>query len=124
MSSRYLNEIMAVIFIELWTTIKFFFEKFYNDGKIVEALCQIMKHFIRGLGTNFLPYIDQFFAIIINGYSNIPISSYLYSFEIVVTSYMNEVSIRDKIKNTLGLLCKQTLTYLPDLRNLLIIILI
>ena len=77
MSSRYLNEIMAVIFIELWTTIKFFFEKFYNDGKIVEALCQIMKHFIRGLGTNFLPYIDQFFAIIINGYSNIPISSYL-----------------------------------------------
>ena len=122
MSSRYLNEVISAIFTDLWPVIKFFFEKFYNNEKVVEDLCQLMKHFIRGMGSNFLPFIDQYFSFIINGYSAIPICSYLYSFEIVVTTYTNELSIRDKIKNTLDLLCKQTLVYLPDLSKFYILI--
>lgn len=114
-SSRYVDKVISSIFIDIWALLKYFFEKFFSHEKIIESLCQLMKHFVRGMNVNFIPYIDQYFSIIINGYRSIPISSYLYSFEIIITSFMNETSITSKIIDTLEILCNQTLTYLPDL---------
>ena len=105
--------IITSIFHLLWPHFKTFLQSTSND--VVEITIQIMKYFMRLLKVEFYPYTNEFLQIIINAYSKLPFSSYLYCFEIVlsvvtidITDLSNNNEEFNLLKSVLGELCKMT----------------
>lgn len=82
--------ILTQIFKELWLGIKYFLLKYQLNHNIIESLMQLIKCFMRGIKSDFKPYLEDYISIIIQGYKAIPISSYLYGFEVLVTVFCND----------------------------------
>ena len=105
------KNIMYEIFSEIWPIIIFILNKMSTKSEIVENIIQLIKIYMRGLDNNFIKFIPDYLESIINGYKLIPISSYLYGFEILVSSFNenenNELkAILDKAFNNI---CQITL---------------
>lgn len=102
--------ILSQIFKELWGNMKYFLIKYPINNEIVESLIQIIKSFMRGMKSDFKPYLEEFIAIIIQGYKTKAISSYLYGFEILVTVYCNDKSAYQMLNNVFYELISCTFT--------------
>ena len=99
LSSKNKN-IMYEIFCEIWPLIIFILNKMLTKSDIVENIIQLIKIYMRGLDNNFIKFIPDYLEIIINGYKLIPISSYLYGFEILVAAFNEEQN--DELKSILN----------------------
>ena len=58
-----------------------------TKSETVENVIQLIKIYMRGLNNNFVRFIPEYVESIINGYKLMPISSYLYAYEILVTTF-------------------------------------
>ena len=81
------KKIMYEIFSEIWPLIIFILKNKAKKSQIVENLIQLIKIYMRGLKDYFIKFIPEYVQCIVNGYKLIPISSYLYGFEILITAY-------------------------------------
>lgn len=118
LQSKHLKPILTNLFSEYWPLLSFLFDKCFRNEEVVENLTQTMKHFIRGMGSDFNQYLQDYLTIIVNGYNRIHIATYLYAFEVVLVSYNQDKSVNDTLRKTLEHLCRQTLEYLPDICKL------
>lgn len=113
--------ILSKIFTELWPLIRLILQKYNNNPDIVEQLTQIIKHFMRGMGSEFKYYLEDYMNLILEGYKINPISSYIYAFEIIATVFVNDSSVENLLKLMLKELCIQTfncyLTTAEDFEN-------
>ena len=105
------QNIMYEIFCELWPLVIFILNKMSTKSETVENIIQLIKIYMRGLGDKFVKFIPEYAENIINGYKLIPISSYLYAFEILVAAFPKENSenIKTLLNNTFNNICQITL---------------
>lgn len=112
--------IMTQIFNELWPLITFFFKKF-NNQDLVESMTQVIKHFMRGMNEDFKKYLEEYMNLILEGYKIVPISSYIYSVEIIASVFANDSSMKEILKMLLKEICQITcnnyLTTFADFEN-------
>jgi hypothetical protein len=91
--------------------LKIILQKYNNHYDIVEVLTQIIKHFMRGMGSDFKKYLEDYLTLILEGYKINPISSYIYAFEVIATVFVNDSSVEDLLKIMLKELCLQTFNF-------------
>lgn len=92
-SETVINEVFKIV----WPIIKPIIEnpeslnEKNENGEPVQGLfersCKFIKVCMRSLKLQFLPFIDEVFMSIFNGYHKYPIASYVYTVEIVVTVF-------------------------------------
>jgi hypothetical protein len=105
------KNIMYEIFTEIWPLLTFILNKNSNKEEIVENIIQLIKIYMRGLEDNFIKFIPEYVKCIVNGYKLIPISSYLYGFEILIVAYPGEQGepLNSILNNTFNEFCQITL---------------
>ena len=105
------KNIMYDIFCEIWPLLIFFLNKMYSKSDTVENIIQLIKIYMRGLENNFIKFIPEYVDCIIKGYKSIPISSYLYAFEILVAAFCEESNkqLVSLLNNTFNNICQITL---------------
>jgi hypothetical protein len=105
------KNIMNEIFNEIWPLIVFILNKMSTNSGTVENVIQLIKIYMRGLNNSFFSFIPEYVESIINGYKLMPISSYLYAFEIFVTTFprVNDEKLRTILNNTFYSICQITL---------------
>ncbi len=105
------KNIMYEIFTEIWPLITYILNKNSNNGEIVENIIQLIKIYMRGLKDIFIKFIPEYVQCIVNGYKSIPISSYLYGFEILIAAYPGEQNepMSSTLNNTFNELSQITL---------------
>lgn len=68
--------------------------------------------------SDFKQFLEEYLTIMLDGYKTIPISSYLYAFEIIVTVFVNDVSVLNMLQKSFKELCVQTFTnYLTSMED-------
>ena len=73
---------------------------------------------MRGLNTEFTKYLEEFLTIILEGYKIIPISSYLYAFEVTATVFARNIVTFELLKKVLNEFCSLTFSnYLIDVED-------
>lgn len=100
------QKLLTTIFTEIWNIIKFYLDSKVNI--IVEEVIQLTKYFMRGMCSDFKPYLKEFLFIIVNNYQLVPLSSYLYCFEISVTVFVNDKGEENLLKEVIINLAKKT----------------
>ena len=102
---------MYEILCEIWPLLLFFFNKMSTKSDTIENIIQLIKIYMRGLENNYTKFIPKYVDYIIKGYKSIPISSYLYAFEILVTSFSeeNNEQLKSLLNNTFNDICQITL---------------
>ena len=105
------KNIMYEIFCEIWPLLIFFLNKMSTKSDTVENIIQLIKIYMRGLGNNFIKFIPEYIDCIIKGYKSIPISSYLYAFEILVAAFCedNNEQLKTLLNKTFNDICQITL---------------
>ena len=105
------KNIMYEIFCEIWPLLIFFLNKMSTKSDTVENIIQLIKIYMRGLGNNFIKFIPEYIDCIIKGYKSIPISSYLYAFEILVAAFSedNNEQLKTLLNKTFNDICQITL---------------
>ena len=105
------KSIMYEIFCEIWPLLIFILKKMSTNSEIVENIIQLIKIYMRGLNTNFIKYIPDYINCIIEGYKLVPISSYLYGLEILITQFEEEKDeqIKSILNKTFNEICQITL---------------
>lgn len=103
--------ILTQIFVEVWPIIQFLIRKFNTHPEIIENLTQIIKHFMRGMGSEFTQYLEDYMKLVLEGYRINPISSFIYAFEVVASVFVNDPSIEPMFRIMLKELCLQTLNF-------------
>ena len=105
------KNIMYEIFTEIWPLLTFILNKNSNKEETVENIIQLIKIYMRGLEDNFIKFIPEYVKCIVNGYKLIPISSYLYGFEILIVAYPGEQGepLNSILNNTFNEFCQITL---------------
>ena len=105
------KNIMNEIFNEIWPLIVFILNKMSTKSETVENVIQLIKIYMRGLNNNFVRFIPEYVESIINGYKLMPISSYLYAYEILVTTFsrVDDEKLRTILNNTFNSICQITL---------------
>lgn len=86
-------------------------QKYNNHYDIVEVLTQIIKHFMRAMGSDFKKYLEDYLTLVLEGYKINPISSYIYAFEVIATVFVNDSSVEEILKLMLKELCMQTFNF-------------
>ncbi len=66
---------------------------------------------MRGMGSDFKKYLQDYLTLILEGYKINPISSYIYAFEVIATVFVNDSSVEDLLKLMLKELCLQTFNF-------------
>ena len=66
---------------------------------------------MRGMGSEFKKYLEDYLNLILEGYKINPISSYIYAFEVVATVFANDSSVEGVLKIMLKELCLQTFNH-------------
>ena len=112
--------IMGEIFKEIWPKLKIIINAFSTNVDIIENIIQFTKHFMRGMKDDFKVYLEDYIKCLIEGYKISPISSYLYGFEVLVTVFYKDSSVRTIINNLFNEFCQITfdnyLTSLTDVK--------
>ena len=105
------KNIMYEIFCEIWPLLIFFLNKMSTKSDTVENIIQLIKIYMRGFGNNFIKFIPEYVDCIIKGYKSIPISSYLYAFEILVSTFCeeNNEQLTSLLNKTFNDICQITL---------------
>lgn len=103
-------DIFTDIFTEIWPLLSDLFKITNHQANIIENMIQIIKFFMRALKTSFLPYINNYIALVIEGYSQVPIPSYLYAFEILITVFSKKTETIEIIKFMFKQMFMQTFT--------------
>ena len=116
--------IMEEMLSEIWPYIIFILKKMSSNNNVVENIINFIKIFIDELNHNFFKYIPEYTEIIINEYKVNPISTYLYAFEVLVTSFpdIKDNNIRIILNNNFNKLCQITFNSFKnesDLNNLI-----
>jgi hypothetical protein len=75
---------------------------------VIEQCTQLIKHFMRGMGSDFIPVLEDYMKTILEGYKTIPIPSYIYAFEIIASAF-NDDTTRPLIKLIFKEIVKLTL---------------
>ena len=118
------QKIMYEIFIEVWPLLIFILSKEAKNQEIVENIIQLIKIYMRGLKDYFVKFIPEYVQCIVNGYKLIPISSYLYGFEILITVYPGKQNeeINMILNNTFNNLNQVTLGYIKNEFNMNVLV--
>lgn len=105
------KNIMNEIFNEIWPLTIFILNKMSTKSETVENVIQLVKIYMRGLNNNFVRFIPEYVESVINGYKIMPISSYLYAFEILVSTFprVNDEKLRAILNSTFNSICQITL---------------
>ncbi len=113
------SKIFTEIFNELWPVLRIILTRYKDNYDIVEILSQIIKYFMRGMGSDFKIYLEDYMMIILEGYQNTPISSYIYSLEVVASAFVNDLTVENLLKVMLKEFCVLTFTqYLRSFEEL------
>lgn len=111
--------IMAEIFKEIWPKIKIIINAFSTKSDIIEGIIQLTKYFMRGMKDDFKIYLEEYIKCLIDGYKLAPISSYIYGFEVLLTVFSKDSSVRTIIDNLFSEFCQITFdNYLTSLSDL------
>ena len=102
---------MYEIFSEIWPIINYIWNQMLTKSDIVENIIQLIKIYMRGLDNNFIKFIPEYLEIILKGYKLVPISSYLYGFEILVVAFegVKDAQLKSLLDKTFNTLCQLTL---------------
>ena len=105
------KNIMYEIFSEIWPIINYIWNQMLTKSDIVENIIQLIKIYMRGLDNNFIKFIPEYLEIILKGYKLVPISSYLYGFEILVVAFegVKDAQLKSLLDKTFNTLCQLTL---------------
>jgi hypothetical protein len=113
-----MSNFFGEIFKDLWPFILKDLEFYYDDENMIESICQLVKYFMRGMHNIFYEnYMKIYMEKIVSGYQLKPISSYIYSFEVIVDAYHNDIKCQNMLMQTFEIFCKLTFSYLPTLSN-------
>ena len=115
------KKIMYEVLVELYPSLIYILQKLLTNSIIVEKIIQLIKVYMRGLGDNFIKFIPDYVKCVIEGYKLSPISSYLYAFEVLVSTFPNrrEEELVNILNSTFKELCNITLTnYLKNIFDL------
>jgi hypothetical protein len=109
------SKIFTEIFQEVWPILRVILVRFKSNYDLIEILIQIMKYFMRGMGQDFKIYLEDYFVILLQGYQGFPISSYIYSLEVIASVFIKDLSVENLLKVMLKEFC--VLTFTQYLRN-------
>ena len=115
------KKIMYEVLVELYPSLIYILQKLLTNSIIVEKIIQLIKVYMRGLGDNFIKFIPDYVKCVIEGYKLSPISSYLYAFEVLSSTFPNrrEEELVNILNSTFKELCNITLTnYLKNIFDL------
>jgi hypothetical protein len=79
-----------------------------------------MKHFMRGMEKDFIPVLKEYIDMVLDGYRVIPISSYIYSLEVIASVYNDETTkplVKYMFKEIVELTFKNYLVSEEDFEN-------
>jgi hypothetical protein len=117
-SSGNFSAFIADIFKDLWPYLGKNLEIYYDNEEIVESICQLVKYSMRAMKNTFYElYMKKFLEKILSGFQLKPVSSYLYSFEVIVDAYYNDSRTQKMLLETFEFFCNLTFTYLPTLSS-------
>ena len=100
--------IMSEIFKEIWPKIKKIINAFSTKCDIIEGIIQLTKYFMRGMKDDFKIYLEEYIKCLIDGYKLSPISSYIYGFEVLLTVFSKDNTVRTIIDNLFSEFCQIT----------------
>jgi hypothetical protein len=109
------SKIFVEIFHEIWPILRVILLRFKCNYDLIEILIQIMKYFMRGMGSDFKVYLEDYLLILLRGYQGTPISSYIYSLEVVASVFIKDLSVENLLKVMLKEFC--VLTFSQYLRT-------
>lgn len=82
-NSKDIQQLLCTIFYELWNSLKILL--LVNYQVLVENCIQVTKVFMRTMKFEYFnSYLQEFFKIVVEGYTNKPYASYLYCLEIAI----------------------------------------
>eukprot|EP00825_Cyclidium_porcatum_P051885 TRINITY_DN9680_c0_g1_i6.p1 TRINITY_DN9680_c0_g1~~TRINITY_DN9680_c0_g1_i6.p1 ORF type:complete len:333 (-),score=42.91 TRINITY_DN9680_c0_g1_i6:118-1116(-) len=103
-------QLIVNILKELWNVIVIILEYYtqeYNDD-IVEKTCRFIKHTMRCIQKEFIPFLQPYLSAVVKLYSQKQISTYLYAIEVTITVFYKNPEQEQIIQNSFNSLCTTT----------------
>ena len=117
-----ISSFLSGVFKDLWVYIQKDIQYYEDNEDIIESICQLVKYFMRAIKSDFYEnYMKTYLEKMVSGYQVKPISSYLYSFELIVDAYYNYPNCHIMLMQTFEILCKLTFSYLPTFSKIALI---
>lgn len=107
---------LANLFVELWPFIDRLLTEFVNEDGVVEALCRLVKHGMRAMDSQFVPYLQPLIRKALTGYQQNSIGSFIYTVEFSLKQF-SQSEHQALFLEALNFICSHTIQVLASAEN-------